>query len=215
MFTGIKRKAKQKAQDYANKIRRTSSPELAAEQSSSVPISNPGGTNTPVPTVTLSEPPSDATVPAPFGSSCQVAPSAAPQLVATAPVLVSADTPSATSQISRSTWPVVRNIEPAKGTSSASTAAPGAGRSAKSTTWSGLKTLLDLLNASADAFGPLKSAVGGILECINIYEREAKAREDYEKLGAELDLLFWDLFNCLNGSTPSPPTISSLLNLSK
>jgi hypothetical protein len=36
--------------------------------------------------------------------------------------------------------------------------------------WSGVKTFLGLLNESADAFGPLKSAVGGIVRCIEIYE---------------------------------------------
>jgi hypothetical protein len=40
----------------------------------------------------------------------------------------------------------------------------------KHTTWSGLKTFLGLLNESADAFGPLKSAVGGINRCIEIFE---------------------------------------------
>jgi hypothetical protein len=41
---------------------------------------------------------------------------------------------------------------------------------AKQTAWAGFKTFLKLLNASADAFGPLKSAVGGISQCIEIFE---------------------------------------------
>lgn len=41
---------------------------------------------------------------------------------------------------------------------------------AKSTAWAGLKTLLKVLESSADAFGPLKSAIGGLNQCIDIYE---------------------------------------------
>ena len=36
--------------------------------------------------------------------------------------------------------------------------------------WSGVKTLLAVLESSSDAFGPLKSAVGGLNKCISIYE---------------------------------------------
>lgn len=41
---------------------------------------------------------------------------------------------------------------------------------AKSTAWAGLKTLLKVLESSSDAFGPLKSAIGGLNQCIDIYE---------------------------------------------
>ncbi len=34
--------------------------------------------------------------------------------------------------------------------------------------WSGLETALRLLDKSADAFPPLKSAVGGLLACIDL-----------------------------------------------
>lgn len=40
----------------------------------------------------------------------------------------------------------------------------------KSTAWAGLKTLLKVLDASADIFPPLKSAVGGLNQCIDIFE---------------------------------------------
>ena len=39
-----------------------------------------------------------------------------------------------------------------------------------SAAWSGLETALRLLNKSADAFPPLKSAVGGLLACIDLAE---------------------------------------------
>lgn len=41
---------------------------------------------------------------------------------------------------------------------------------AKSTAWSGLKTLLKVVDASADVFPPLKSAVCGLDQCIDIFE---------------------------------------------
>ncbi|KAG8689281.1 hypothetical protein FRC11_003394 [Ceratobasidium sp. 423] len=60
--------------------------------------------------------------------------------------------------------------------------------------WSGVKTLLEVLEASADAFGPLKSAVGGLNKCIKIYEKNAsKGRKDYAELHEKLDGLLSDL----------------------
>jgi hypothetical protein len=47
---------------------------------------------------------------------------------------------------------------------------PSTVQTATKTAWSGLKTFLGLLNESADAFGPLKSAVGGINRCSEIYD---------------------------------------------
>jgi len=35
-------------------------------------------------------------------------------------------------------------------------------------TWSGLETALRLLEKSADAFPPLKSAVGGLVACLDL-----------------------------------------------
>lgn len=48
--------------------------------------------------------------------------------------------------------------------------APSTARKVLSTAWSGLETALRLLEKSADAFPPLKSAVGGLLACINLAE---------------------------------------------
>lgn len=48
--------------------------------------------------------------------------------------------------------------------------APSTERSAKKTAWGALKTSLGLLQESADAFGPLKSAMGGLNRCIAIFE---------------------------------------------
>ncbi|KAG8700252.1 hypothetical protein FRC09_006088, partial [Ceratobasidium sp. 395] len=43
-------------------------------------------------------------------------------------------------------------------------------RGTKHTAWSGLTAFLGVLNRSADAFGPLKSAVSGFSQCIEIFE---------------------------------------------
>lgn len=40
----------------------------------------------------------------------------------------------------------------------------------KSTAWAGLKTLLKVVHASTNVFPPLKSAVGGLHRCIEIFE---------------------------------------------
>jgi hypothetical protein len=49
-------------------------------------------------------------------------------------------------------------------------APPSTVQKVQQTAWSGLKVFLGLLSESADGFEPLKSAVGGINRCIEIYE---------------------------------------------
>ena len=41
---------------------------------------------------------------------------------------------------------------------------------ARSVAWNGLETALRLLEKSADAFPPLKSAVGGLVACLDLFE---------------------------------------------
>ncbi|CCO31318.1 hypothetical protein BN14_05357 [Rhizoctonia solani AG-1 IB] len=43
------------------------------------------------------------------------------------------------------------------------------------------------------SFGPLKSIVSELIECVNIYETAAKDREDYKALQKELEQLFTEL----------------------
>ncbi|CAE6407425.1 hypothetical protein ACGC1H_005728 [Rhizoctonia solani] len=62
------------------------------------------------------------------------------------------------------------------------------------------KSLLELLESSTDAFGPLKSAVGGLVQCIDIYERTAKGRNGYEELLKGLQELMNELQKCVPGS---------------
>ncbi|KAG8716836.1 hypothetical protein FRC08_008710 [Ceratobasidium sp. 394] len=74
------------------------------------------------------------------------------------------------------------------------------------TAWTGLKMLMTFLDKSADVFGPLKSAFTGIDMCIEVFEREARGREDYRKLKAELDQLFEDLSWYFRAPTPPAMT---------
>ncbi|KAG8699350.1 hypothetical protein FRC11_013759, partial [Ceratobasidium sp. 423] len=71
----------------------------------------------------------------------------------------------------------------------------------ESIVWSGVKTLLQVLEGSADAFGPLKLAIGGLNKCIDIYEGASKARDDYAELREKLDGLLEDLAEYM-----APPT---------
>ncbi|KEP48657.1 vegetative incompatibility protein HET-E-1, partial [Rhizoctonia solani 123E] len=77
--------------------------------------------------------------------------------------------------------------------------------------WSGVKTLLAVLESSSDAFGPLKSAVGGFNKCINIYERAAKGRNDYNELRDKLDGLLQDLAGYV--SQPMDPLMTNSVKL--
>ncbi|KAG9119925.1 hypothetical protein FRC07_004817, partial [Ceratobasidium sp. 392] len=68
----------------------------------------------------------------------------------------------------------------------------------KTTAWSGLKTLLGVLDASADAFGPLKSAVGELLNCIDVYEKQAIVGAEYRQLRAELNNISGEIAEYIN-----------------
>ncbi|CAE6515427.1 unnamed protein product [Rhizoctonia solani] len=59
--------------------------------------------------------------------------------------------------------------------------------------WTGAKVLLRVVNASADAFPPLKSAVSGLKEIIDIYEGVSKGRADYGKTLHEVNGLLEEL----------------------
>ncbi|CAE6502252.1 unnamed protein product [Rhizoctonia solani] len=59
--------------------------------------------------------------------------------------------------------------------------------------WTGAKVILRVVNASADAFPPLKSAVSGLKECIDIYEGVSKGCNDYGKTLEEVTGLLEEL----------------------
>ncbi|CAE6527439.1 unnamed protein product, partial [Rhizoctonia solani] len=58
--------------------------------------------------------------------------------------------------------------------------------------WANLKGLLDTLNqaASASGLGPLKTAVQGLIDCIEIFEDAAQGQQAYIELQAELEETF-------------------------
>ncbi|GJJ11023.1 hypothetical protein Clacol_005252 [Clathrus columnatus] len=52
--------------------------------------------------------------------------------------------------------------------------------------WTGLITVLRLLEKSADACPPLKSAAGGLVACLDLTQAVAENKEEYERLAIEL-----------------------------
>ncbi|KAF8601240.1 hypothetical protein BDV93DRAFT_510167 [Ceratobasidium sp. AG-I] len=214
MLEKIKRKAKEKGRHYANKLLGPPSFERLTAESSSVSIGDTAATNIPVPTPVLVESVSDPDALAPPGASPQVVSISASQPTIASPALPSTHIPLPASQTNDSGPSAARDRAPIRATSLGSIMSPGAERSAKSTTWSGLKTLLDLLNVCSDAFGPFKSAVGGISKLIDIYDAKAEAGKRYKELHSELDELFRDLSGYLEESMP-PAMKSSLDRLTR
>ncbi|KAF8598381.1 hypothetical protein BDV93DRAFT_512595 [Ceratobasidium sp. AG-I] len=92
--------------------------------------------------------------------------------------------------------------------------APSGERRGNKAAWAALKTSLGLLYESANAFGSLKSVIGGISQCIDIFERAAKSREDYETLATDLDTICQDLCGYLDGFAP-PAMMSNIDSLAK
>ncbi|KAJ1304981.1 hypothetical protein OPQ81_000024 [Rhizoctonia solani] len=58
---------------------------------------------------------------------------------------------------------------------------------------SGIKFLLVALESSADAFGPLKSAISALNGCVEIYKSLSKGRREYEELIVKLERISEDL----------------------
>ncbi|KAG8784663.1 hypothetical protein FRC12_018420 [Ceratobasidium sp. 428] len=109
---------------------------------------------------------------------------------------------------------------------------PSDTQSAKHTAWAGLKTLLNVLNDSTDAFAPLKSAFSGLWSCIETFEvgvkntiespvdndmgncdqNEAVARKEYDDLRTELNNLCQDISGYINAHVPPSitPSIEAL-----
>ncbi|KAG8712398.1 hypothetical protein FRC09_019924 [Ceratobasidium sp. 395] len=82
------------------------------------------------------------------------------------------------------------------------------------TAWSGLKTLLSVLHESADAFGPLKSAVGGLLKWFEIHEDQVAAREEFQQLKIDLESVSLEIAGYISGAA-LPSMESSILRLSQ
>ncbi|KAF8601281.1 hypothetical protein BDV93DRAFT_510197 [Ceratobasidium sp. AG-I] len=201
MISKIKQKAKEKGQRYANKLFVPSS-EHSVRQLSSVLVNDARAINTPVPSVALQEPGLNLNALEPLGSPPQITPISSPQPAVASIALPAPDASPPLTQANVSHLPVVQDTVPIQGSSSVSTAPSVAERSGTNTAWSGLKTLIELLNASADAFGPLKSAVGGISKFIEINDARVAAGKEYKELHRELDELFRNLSGYLGDSMP-------------
>ncbi|VDB84204.1 unnamed protein product [Peniophora sp. CBMAI 1063] len=65
--------------------------------------------------------------------------------------------------------------------------------------WHGTKILLDVLKESSDAFPPLKSAVGGLLALIAVYERTKSNDSDLQNILHRIDRLLGILGDRLRG----------------
>ncbi|KAG8749435.1 hypothetical protein FRC11_011335 [Ceratobasidium sp. 423] len=72
--------------------------------------------------------------------------------------------------------------------------------------WSHLRTFLRVLEQATKPFSPLKDAVTGIIECVDIYEDVSHERKEYEELYNELEVLFQSLQIHFEGA---PPTITT------
>jgi hypothetical protein len=148
--------------DRLSHVSRASTPDQPASTSENLSASNNNPrpiTPVPVPSVFTNNPTSPS-VPAGIDPNSNPQPAISIQVVPPA-ATVSATVELDSNPTADTALPGARPIlSPASNTT----------QSAKHTAWAGLKILLGLLNESADAFGPLKSAVGGISRCIEIFE---------------------------------------------
>ncbi|KAG9090348.1 hypothetical protein FS749_000620 [Ceratobasidium sp. UAMH 11750] len=87
-------------------------------------------------------------------------------------------------------------------------------RSARGTSWSGLKALSAVLKDSVGVFGPLESAVEELFRCVETFEEAVEANDEYKKLKTELDALFGDLSSHL-GKSGHPMMTPIMENIAK
>ncbi|QRV78674.1 WD repeat-containing protein [Ceratobasidium sp. AG-Ba] len=75
--------------------------------------------------------------------------------------------------------------------------------------WTKLTRLCQILNQSAQAFGPLKSALDVVTKGVELFETELKDYDEYFLLKVELESLFSDLSDYFSG--PSPPMMTNVI----
>ncbi|QRV96188.1 Notchless protein [Ceratobasidium sp. AG-Ba] len=68
--------------------------------------------------------------------------------------------------------------------------------------WIGVKTLLRILDASTGVFAPLKSAVGELQKCIEIFEDTDQTRQEYRQLRDHVDSLCMDVASFIKSDAP-------------
>ncbi|KAG8689813.1 hypothetical protein FRC11_000432 [Ceratobasidium sp. 423] len=82
---------------------------------------------------------------------------------------------------------------------------PGLSASTDSAGWPYLRLLGKTLEQSARSFGPLKDAIGGLIESIKVFEAMSDERKEYGALRDDLEGLFQELQDSCTQSIP--PTI--------
>lgn len=170
MIEELKKKTKQKGRRYADKLFGPFSSELLAGTSPSVSIGDSGAMNTPVPSSGLPGSILEPKALTPPGLSPQVAPISASPPDVVSRISPSTDAHPPLSPTNSSYVLTAQDPAPIQGSLRAANNPSIAERSGKHIAWSGLKTLMEILNNSADAFPPLKSAIGGILTFVKVYD---------------------------------------------
>ncbi|KAG8768586.1 hypothetical protein FRC12_005478 [Ceratobasidium sp. 428] len=91
---------------------------------------------------------------------------------------------------------------------------PIMGQGAARNGWLGLKAFAKVVSEGRELLGPLKPAIGGILEVIETFEVTAQTRQDYQRLRTELNVLLHDLAGHFGSCTPLTMT-STIVNLAQ
>ncbi|KAG8739561.1 hypothetical protein FRC10_005450 [Ceratobasidium sp. 414] len=82
------------------------------------------------------------------------------------------------------------------------------------TDWEGLERFIGIQQANSSAFGPLTSTIGRLSGYVKMFEEQARTREEYKKLGADLN----DLLHVLAAHFeiyPTSITLDSFSNLAR
>ncbi|KAG8725209.1 hypothetical protein FRC09_006043 [Ceratobasidium sp. 395] len=88
------------------------------------------------------------------------------------------------------------------------------GQSAKHKRWDDFKAVASILRQGLDSFGPLKQVVDTIATSAEIIETVDKNRTEYESLRKDLNVLFHDLAEFFDASTP-PTMAPTIINFAK
>ncbi|QRW22638.1 peptidase C14 [Rhizoctonia solani] len=70
---------------------------------------------------------------------------------------------------------------------------PNTKEASESGAWTAVRAMLTAAESGAEWCGPLKTAIGGLIEWVELYERECDIREDKNELRAKLEPLLQDL----------------------
>ncbi|KAG8681076.1 hypothetical protein FRC08_015854 [Ceratobasidium sp. 394] len=83
------------------------------------------------------------------------------------------------------------------------------------TDWDGLERFSGILKSSSGAIGELTSAINRFSGYLKEFEKQARANEEYKKIGADLNDLFQALAELFEGADPASMTLDSCANLAR